>query len=138
MLPERRNDINASRCPDCGGTVTSFEHMSSGRDLGYHLINQIHQFAGAVYNRFIYRLYRCAGCGRGGMDAESNWVSTSMFRNRVKSNWTLEELGWNLVPPVRSLNGMGSWHGSSASWRISRTIKKTHTSDGGSVHAKLG
>jgi len=36
---------------------------------------------------------------RGGVDKENNWVSTSMLRNSAKSNWTLEELGWKLVPP---------------------------------------
>jgi 5-methylcytosine-specific restriction endonuclease McrA len=36
---------------------------------------------------------------RGGADDESNWVTTSMLRNSAKANWTLEELGWKLVPP---------------------------------------
>lgn len=36
---------------------------------------------------------------RGGADNESNWVTTSMLRNSAKANWTLEELGWQLVPP---------------------------------------
>lgn len=36
---------------------------------------------------------------RGGDDDERNWVTTSMLRNSAKSNWTLEELGWQLVPP---------------------------------------
>ncbi len=36
---------------------------------------------------------------RGGLDEESNWVTTSMMRNSAKSNWTLEELGWSLLPP---------------------------------------
>lgn len=35
---------------------------------------------------------------RGGADDESNWVTTSMLRNSAKSNWTLEELGWTLLP----------------------------------------
>jgi hypothetical protein len=48
---------------------------------------------------------------RGGADDESNWVMTSMLRNAAKSNWTLEELGWNLVPPgdVRQWDGMTAW-----------------------------
>ncbi|PKO95279.1 MAG: HNH endonuclease [Bacteroidetes bacterium HGW-Bacteroidetes-9] len=32
----------------------------------------------------------------GGTDDISNWVSTSMIKNAVKSNWTLEQLGWRL------------------------------------------
>ena len=33
---------------------------------------------------------------RGGVDEESNWVCTSQLRNSAKSNWLLEELGWQL------------------------------------------
>ena len=33
---------------------------------------------------------------RGGQDNYSNWITTSMIRNSAKSNWTLEEIGWNL------------------------------------------
>ncbi len=33
---------------------------------------------------------------QGGIDKESNWVTTSMFNNSKKSNWTLEQLGWKL------------------------------------------
>ena len=36
---------------------------------------------------------------RGGEDDESNWVTTSMLRNSAKSNWTLSELGWDILPP---------------------------------------
>jgi Restriction endonuclease len=36
---------------------------------------------------------------RGGIDAESNWVTTSMLRNSAKANWMLDELGWKLLPP---------------------------------------
>lgn len=48
---------------------------------------------------------------RGGADAPSNWVTTSQLRNSQKSNWTLDELGWELVPS-RSLedwDGLTRW-----------------------------
>lgn len=35
---------------------------------------------------------------RGGSDSEDNWVTTSMLRNAAKSNWTIHELGWTLLP----------------------------------------
>ncbi len=35
---------------------------------------------------------------RGGADEPANWVTTSMLRNSAKSNWTLDELGWELLP----------------------------------------
>lgn len=48
---------------------------------------------------------------RGGADDESNWVCTSMLRNQAKSNWTLEELGWELLPPgdPKQWDGLTSW-----------------------------
>ena len=32
----------------------------------------------------------------GGRDEPANWVTTSMLHNQIKSNWTLEQLHWNL------------------------------------------
>ena len=33
---------------------------------------------------------------RGGQDIEDNWITTSMIHNSAKSNWTIEEIGWEL------------------------------------------
>lgn len=44
---------------------------------------------------------------RGGADVELNWVTTSMLRNSAKANWTLEELGWPLLPP----GNLDAWDG---------------------------
>ena len=48
---------------------------------------------------------------RGGTDSESNWVTTSMLRNSAKSNWTVGELGWQLLAPGKLSNwdGLTSW-----------------------------
>lgn len=48
---------------------------------------------------------------RGGTDDESNWVSTSMLRNGIKSNWTLDEVGWELLPcgNFKEWDGMIHW-----------------------------
>lgn len=48
---------------------------------------------------------------RGGRDTEENWVTTSMLRNSAKGNWTLEELGWPLLPcgDLRQWDGMLAW-----------------------------
>lgn len=48
---------------------------------------------------------------RGGADDDSNWATTSMMRNSAKSNWTLEELGWRLVPAgdVAEWDGLMGW-----------------------------
>jgi hypothetical protein len=49
--------------------------------------------------------------GRGGEEAERNWVTTSMLRNAAKAHWTLEELGWALRPAgdIRQWDGLLSW-----------------------------
>ncbi len=44
---------------------------------------------------------------RGGLDEESNWVSTSQLRNNSKANWLLEELDWKLHEP----GDLGEWDG---------------------------
>ena len=48
---------------------------------------------------------------RGGADNEKNWVTTSMLHNTAKSNWTLEELGWQLVSPgdLKQWDGLLGW-----------------------------
>ena len=48
---------------------------------------------------------------REGDDDEKNWVCTSQLRNSAKSNWTLEELGWELQPEGDNKNwdGMMTW-----------------------------
>jgi hypothetical protein len=48
---------------------------------------------------------------RGGVDDESNWITTSTARNSAKMNWTLDELGWTLHPSgdVRRWHGMMRW-----------------------------
>lgn len=44
---------------------------------------------------------------RGGRDEESNWVTTSMMRNSAKGPWTLQELGWQVLP----LEDLTAWDG---------------------------
>ena len=48
---------------------------------------------------------------RGGKDEESNWVCCSMLSNSIKSNWTLEELQWELKPKgdFHEWNGLIHW-----------------------------
>jgi hypothetical protein len=48
---------------------------------------------------------------RGGVDNESNWLCCSMLTNSIKSNWTLDQLQWELLPPgnLEDWDGMFSW-----------------------------
>lgn len=47
---------------------------------------------------------------RGGLDCDTNWVTTSMLKNAAKSNWTLDELGWTL----RQSGSIAEWDGLTA------------------------
>ncbi|MBC7899693.1 MAG: HNH endonuclease [Saprospiraceae bacterium] len=48
---------------------------------------------------------------RGGIDEEANWVCCSMLTNSIKSNWTLEQLQWRLLPPgnINVWDGTINW-----------------------------
>ena len=48
---------------------------------------------------------------RGGPDSEENWMSCSMLTNSIKSNWTLDELNWGLLPSGHLANwdGLMTW-----------------------------
>ncbi len=47
---------------------------------------------------------------RGGVDEASNWATTSQLRNSAKSNWTLDELGWEML----DLECLDKWDGLSS------------------------
>lgn len=60
------NNVRAN-CPDCG-TPTTFEFKSADRgEFGWVTQDGYHNFMGQSYDHVIYRLLRCAGCGRGGI-----------------------------------------------------------------------
>ncbi len=44
---------------------------------------------------------------QGGCDCESNWVTTSMKNNSIKSNYTIDEIHWSLHPKGK----IGDWDG---------------------------
>ena len=44
---------------------------------------------------------------KGGQDDPDNWVTTSMKNNSIKSNYTVEEIGWTLYPK----GNMEEWDG---------------------------
>ncbi|MFA6099681.1 MAG: DUF4145 domain-containing protein [Patescibacteria group bacterium] len=52
-----------AHCPDCSGVVTTFENRG-GSDVD---VSGDHFFGNHAYDFVRYRLFRCAGCGRGGM-----------------------------------------------------------------------
>ena len=48
---------------------------------------------------------------RGGENSDSNFVTTSMLSNSIKSNFTLDELGWSLHPrgKLEEWDGLIHW-----------------------------
>ena len=43
----------------------------------------------------------------GGADDTNNWITTSMVHNSIKSNWTLEQIGWE----IHSIEQSSDWDG---------------------------
>ena len=56
-----------ARCPGCDGSLSTFEWKSAITQYGVVSKQHDHRHWGTVPIDF--RLYRCAGCGRGGMGA---------------------------------------------------------------------
>lgn len=55
-------------CPDCA-TQSTFDQNFEGTfgKTGFVAKNETHQYQGDVFNRTLYVLYRCSGCGRGAL-----------------------------------------------------------------------
>ena len=57
---------------------------------------------------------------RGGADSDENRVSTSMVRNAAKANFTIQELGWRMLPA----GDMNEWDGLTRWFLQQATIRK--------------
>ncbi|MBO1928317.1 DUF4145 domain-containing protein [Thiomicrorhabdus sp. 6S2-11] len=55
-------------CPGCNGSKSTFEYMHQGSPLG-HTIKSIHNLGPGGDRIIQFRLFRCAGCGTGGLGA---------------------------------------------------------------------
>lgn len=51
-----------------------------------------------AYWEFVPTVDHIVPIAMGGADDESNWATTSMMHNHIKSNWTLEQMNWKLCP----------------------------------------
>lgn len=51
-----------------------------------------------AYMELIPTIDHIVPISRGGEDNKENWATTSMKKNAIKSNWSLDELGWELYP----------------------------------------
>lgn len=66
MKPEYINSNVRAHCPDCDGAITTFEFKDSN-EFGSVIVDGQHIYKYNHYNRIIYKLLRCAGCGRAGL-----------------------------------------------------------------------
>jgi len=66
MKPEFKDGHVRANCPDCGA-ITTFEYMAQGNEFGGIVQQTLREFEKTMYQRTIYKLLRCAGCGRGGL-----------------------------------------------------------------------
>jgi hypothetical protein len=57
----------AAACDGCDGAISTFEYRNANGEFGQHSIERAHGFQGHQYARVVYRLLRCAGCGKGGL-----------------------------------------------------------------------
>lgn len=48
---------------------------------------------------------------RGGSNTTENWVCCSMLTNSIKSNWTLDQLNWDILPvgDINAWDGLIYW-----------------------------
>ncbi len=53
-------------CPGCNGGRSTFEHIVGGKFLGT-VIKEVKGAHGSGKEYYQYKLFRCAGCGRGGL-----------------------------------------------------------------------
>ncbi len=56
-----------AQCPDCEGALATFEYQVGGGELGTVIKNKPNKYYGLPYNRELYILLQCGGCGRGGL-----------------------------------------------------------------------
>lgn len=94
MKPELVGHNVRAKCPGCEGSVSTFEFKSEGKEFGY-IIREAGQPQSDHPFRVIFRLLRCAGCGRGGLvalaDVGDNVYSLIEFFPRAVDHARLPE-----------------------------------------------
>jgi hypothetical protein len=87
-----------ARCPNCNGSMSTFEwgaytgptHRGGGQQIGeYGTLRQRHGEPGGQWHDVVFKLFRCAGCGAGGIGAIK-------MRNGSEANYPagIESLLW--------------------------------------------
>jgi hypothetical protein len=147
MTPEYVNGNVRSNCPDCGGAVTTFEYKDHSHEFGAVVVDKVHHYLEMKYTRAIYRLVKCAGCGRGGLakihctERASNGVLEWFFPQTISAAKLPPAMPAGVVSEFREAEvcaGAGSWRGGSGLLRS--TLEKLLKANGyvkGSLAARI-
>ncbi len=87
------------------GVLKSISHYLP-EEFPYHLhwkVDECH----VAYWDLVPTVDHLVPIAAGGVDDESNWVTTNMLNNNIKSNWALEQLHWKVIP----INELQKWDG---------------------------
>lgn len=85
MKPELIGSQVRAHCPSCDGAITTFESSYKDRSLASFDQHVEHEVGPERFNRIVFLLLRCAGCGRAGL-AEvycNDSVSTGLLASFV-------------------------------------------------------
>jgi hypothetical protein len=66
MKPIYENGNIKSQCPICN-SITTFEYKDSRQEFGSVIIDKNVRISGKTFSRTIFKLMRCANCGRAGL-----------------------------------------------------------------------
>jgi hypothetical protein len=141
MYPEYINCNVRARCPDCGGSITTFEHKVANKEFGTIVIDKNHIFKQQNFKRILYILMRCAGCGRGGLakihdnGMPSKGILESFYPISIDEAKIPSEVPQEIEKEYREAEfcaSFGAWRAASALLRstLEKTLKVNGYKDG--------
>ncbi len=129
-----------AQCPDCDGSITTFESVSDSKEFGCIGRAGIHECRGVKLTYINYRLMRCASCGRGGL-AEIHGSNTPGDRmldrfypatpERAKLPGGVPACLVNELREAEDCMGIGAFRAASALFRsvLEKTLKENGYTD---------
>lgn len=67
MQPRYQDGNVVTRCPDCKGAITTYHSSDASKSYGSFYIDRKHVYDNLQFMRVLYVMFKCAGCGRGGL-----------------------------------------------------------------------
>ncbi len=147
MKPQLHGANVRARCPNCGGALTTFESAANRVEYGAIQVDHEHKHGGYDFNRIVYQLMRCAGCGRGGLaevhceDHFSKGLLDSFFPRTIEQAPLPEAVPKGIESEYREAEicaSVEAWRAASAMLRS--TLEKSLKNNGyekGSLAARI-